>query len=362
MTVSKELATTEFSATPDIILVDGMETLPEQDRLALVMHLYQIRQSDHALRTALTTTCLSMWKIQKILEPQKGKGEATLRKFFQANLPHVDVRTGYRYAEIGKALELHMSLGMEEAKLARLTQRALIVLTDTNIDPEVAQAALQGKGSDATIDSTAFKKMIADESLPEIQKLSDALKEKEREAAATKAELESVMESRANIQRQLQASETDLLSAQEFNQQLHTQLSEQTRPPRPVVEVVAAPASLTKADEQRVRELREVQERLNDDVERLQDAKEKMREQLAEAERKTKKISEELATSEDVIQKLTRVETDFAKLSMQTSAGLFVKIIATDSRAIHRIEKFADEVFAYAEAIKAAIPSKKKAA
>jgi myosin heavy subunit len=362
MTVSKELATTEFSATPDIILVDGMEALPEQDRLALVMHLYQIRQSDHALRTALTTTCLSMWKIKKILDP-KDDAEATLRKFFQSNIPHVDVRTGYRYAEIGKALELHMSLGMEEAKLARLTQRALLVLSSKNMDPEVAQAALQVKGGDTTtIDSTAFKKMIADESLPEIQKLSDALKEKEREAAATKAELESVMQSRANIQRQLQASETDLLSAQEFNKQLHTQMSEQTRPPRPVVEVVAAPASLTKADEQRVKELREVQERLNDEVARLQDAKERMRDQLAQAEKKTKQISEELSITEDVVQALNRAEADFAKLTMNSGSGSIAKIIAADPRAIQRIEKFANGVYEYAEAIKAAIQNKNKAA
>lgn len=361
MTASKELATTEFSATPDIILVDGMEALPEQDRLALAMNLYQIRQSDHALRTALTATCLSMWKIRKILDSQE-KGEETLRKFFQANLPHMDVRTGYRYAEIGKALELHMSLGIEESKLARLTQRAMLVLTDANIDPDAAQSALQVKDGDKKIDSSAFKKMIADESLPEIQKLSDALKEKEREAAATKAELESVMQSRANIQRQLQASETDLLSAQEFNKQLHTQMSEQTRPPRPVVEVVAAPASLTKADEQRVKELREVQERLNDEVARLQDAKERMRDQLAQAEKKTKQISEELSITEDVVQALNRAEADFAKLTMNSGSGSIAKIIAADPRAIQRIEKFANGVYEYAEAIKAAIQNKKKAA
>jgi myosin heavy subunit len=362
MTVSNELSTTEFSATPDIILVDGMESLPEQDRLALVLHLYQIRQSDQALCTALTTTCLSLWKIQKILEPTKVKGEATLQNFYKANLPHVDVRTGYRYAEIGKALELHMGLGMEEAKLARLTQRALLVLTDTNIDTDAAHAALQSKGGDNPIDATAFKKMIADESIPVIQKYSDALKEKEREAAATKAELNSVMQSMANIQRQLQASETDLLSAQEFNKQLHTQMSEQTRHQRPVVEVVAAPVSLTKADEQRVKELREVQERLNDDVARLQDAKEKMRDQLAQAEKKTRQISEELSITEDVVQALNRAEADFAKLTMNSGSGSIAKIIAADPRAIQRIEKFANGVYEYAEAIKAAIQNKKKAA
>ena len=361
MTASKEIVTAEFTATPDIILVDGMEALSEQDRLALVMNLYQIRQSESAVRSALTSTCLSMWKIKKILDSTKG-AEATSRKFFQANLPHVDVRTGYRYAEIGKALELHISLGTEESKLARLTQRALLVLTDSNIDPEVAKSALQGKDNEKTIDSVAFQKMIADESLPEIQRLSEALKKKAAEAAAIQATLDSVMESRANIQRQLQASETDLLSSQDYNKQLHSQMSEQTRPPRPVVEVVAAPASLTKADEQRVRELREVQERLNDDVARLQEQKERMREQLTKAEQKTKQISEELLATEDVVQKLNRAETDLAKLIMQSSSGLFAKIIAADPRTIERIEKFAADVCEYAAAIKAAIPNKKKAA
>ena len=97
------------------------------------------------------------------------------------------------------------------------------------------------------------------------------------------------------------------------------------------------------------------------DISILQNQKETVRGELARATEATRKASERFATEEDSIQKITRAETEAAKLIMQASPGLFRTIASAEPRAIQRIGKYADDLIEYAQSIKAEIAPKKKA-